>query len=76
MTIDEFVRDIAPKMRDGWVAMDASGHWYWHSERPVRRGFNMWGHPSAGMADMTCLSCGFDIAPVDDWAQSLRKVGK
>lgn len=33
MTIDEFMRDIAPKMRPGWVAMDGSGQWYFFQDR-------------------------------------------
>lgn len=36
MTIEEFMRDIAPKMRPGWVAMDANGLWFWYSKNPTR----------------------------------------
>uniref|UniRef100_A0AAU8B1L2 Uncharacterized protein n=2 Tax=Dulem virus 29 TaxID=3145747 RepID=A0AAU8B1L2_9CAUD len=35
MTIDEFMRDIAPKMRPGWVAMDFDGDWYWYLDKPT-----------------------------------------
>lgn len=27
MTIDEFKKNIAPHMNDGWVAMDKDGSW-------------------------------------------------
>lgn len=35
MTIDEFVRDIAPKMRKGWVAMEENGIWNWFNNEPT-----------------------------------------
>lgn len=35
MTIDEFMRDIAPKMHPGWVAMSKQNLWWYF--RPVRR---------------------------------------
>lgn len=72
MTIDEFMRDVAPKMRPGWVAMDYDGSWSWFGRKPVRdnerklwRGSQLWGW----------LYC-YEITPVDDWTQSLRKVSK
>ena len=71
MTIDEFMRDIAPKMRPSWVAMDKNNKWFWYNTKPkidkihkIWFGADFWG----------CLDC-FDISPVDDWTQSLRKVG-
>ncbi len=39
MTIEEFMRDIAPKMRPGWVAMDGSGQWYFFKTEPSRATF-------------------------------------
>lgn len=33
MTIDEFMRDIAPKMRPGWVAMDESENWFQYKKK-------------------------------------------
>lgn len=70
MTIDEFMRDIAPKMRDGWVAMDANKDWYFHPTKPVIV-CDWW-----SSSDEIWLIRVFDIAPVEDWRQSLRKVGK
>ena len=70
MTIDEFMRDIAPKMRPGWVAMDKDRVWYWFSIEPKVEYRAWFGKELCYI----CLGC-FDIAPVDDWTQSLRKVG-
>lgn len=35
MTIDEFMRDIAPKMRPGYVAMDEDKAWCWFYDKPI-----------------------------------------
>lgn len=32
MTIEEFMRDIAPKMNKGWVAMDKDESWFWDDD--------------------------------------------
>lgn len=34
MTIDEFMAGVSPKMRQGWVAMDESGDWFWYMDKP------------------------------------------
>ena len=75
MTIDEFVRDIAPKMRKGWVAMDEDGIWNWFDNEPTAfkdEWIYGWDIDNYHIT----LTNIFDIAPVDDWTQSLRKVGK
>lgn len=61
MTIDEFMRDIAPKMRPGWVAMNKDGRWFYFTYEPRIIGILWWGNDYE-----TSLSM-FDIAPVDDW---------
>lgn len=87
MTIYEFMRDIAPKMRPGWVAMHPDNSWCWFSEKPDAYEFLTdeekaeakefgvgWDVP--GKLDYYLyLEC-FDIAPVDNWTKSLREVGK
>lgn len=35
MTIDEFMTDIAPKMRPGWVAMSQKGDWWYYPDEPL-----------------------------------------
>ncbi len=71
MTIDEFMQDIAPKMRLGWVAMDDNFRWSWFCDKPkLDKSHKIWyGSESWGFLDC------YDISPVDDWTQSLRKVG-
>ena len=70
MTIDEFMRDIAPKMRPGWVAMDESESWFWYLDKPE---IEDEGYYPINLCYSSLEM--FDIAPVDDWTQSLRKVG-
>lgn len=74
MSIDEFMRDIAPKMRPGWVAMDGDKIWFLYSEEPVKYWFEgYWG--ACITTPVIRLNDIFDIIPVDDWETSLRKVG-
>lgn len=87
MTIDEFMRDVAPKMRPGWIAMQPDNNWCWFSEKPepyicnnekimkviINSGCG-WDIPDK-LDFFLYLEC-FDITPVDDWTKSLRKVGK
>lgn len=73
MTIDEFMTDIAPKMRPGWVAMSQKGDWWYYPDEPsINTAIGHW--HKTGIKFPGLLS-GFDIDPVDDWTQSLRKVG-
>lgn len=70
MTIEEFMRDIAPKMRPGWISMDENGTWYWYSKKPTKLAHNF------NIKDGTLFKLNmFVIDPVDDWRKSLRKVG-
>lgn len=70
MTIEEFMRDIAPEMRPGWIAMDEDETWYWYSKKPTKLAHNF------NIKDGTLFKLDmFDIDPVDDWRKSLRKVG-
>lgn len=71
MTIDEFMRDIAPKMRPGWVVMNYDSSWCWFSSKPTVVGC-IWMSLDLSFSHLHS----FDIAPVDDWTQSLRKVGE
>ena len=71
MTIDEFMKDIAPKMRPGWVAMDKDEDWFWYLDKPEIE-------DESYCPINLCYSSleMFDIDPVDGWTQSLRKVGR
>lgn len=70
MTIEEFMRDIAPKMRPGWIAMDETDSWYWYMDKPE---IDDCGFAPKNLC-YTSLEC-FDIEPIADWQKSLRKVG-
>lgn len=67
MTIDEFMEDVAPKMRKGWVAMDEAGGWFWFYKKP-----NTFG---CAWTESVFYPLLFDIVPIDDWTKSLRRVG-
>lgn len=69
MTIDEFMRDIAPKMCLGWVAMNESKSWFYHPYEPRIIEKFWWGSDHEMSLSM------FDIDSVDDWKESLREVG-
>lgn len=79
MTIDEFMRDIAPKMRDGYIAMDKNGDWRWFIRKPYIPASipfpNCWFMRRPSPYNIKPLGM-FIIALVEDWTQSLRKVGR
>lgn len=66
------IQDIIPFMKDGWVAMDKSGKWFWYddNEPEINYDFEEWDNQN----DCEGIG-GFDIAPADDWTKSLIKVG-
>lgn len=69
------IQDIIPFMKDGWVAMDSRGNWWWFEMKPVKgKEYKLWHHRSSSYLDLR-LSVAFDIAPADDWTKSLIKVG-
>lgn len=74
MTIDEFMRDIAPKMRSGFVFYDRMGDWQYCAEQPEENLEDGWWMRQQDGCDLLSLQM-FDIAPVDDWKKSKRKVG-
>jgi len=68
------IQDIIPFMKDGWVAMDEDGEWYWIDKKPVMDKDLLEWIPY-GESFWCCISKVFDIAPADDWTKSLIKVG-
>ncbi len=70
MTIDEFKKDIAPHMNDGWVAMNEDGLYCYYIYKPVLD-CRTWLDNSGSYIELTC----FNIKPVRDWSRSLIKVG-
>lgn len=77
MTTDEFMRDIAPKMRPGWVAMDKNSDWHYFVRKPyipASGRVSRWVMRRSSPYNIKSLYM-FCISRVDDWTQSLRKVG-
>lgn len=67
------IEDLIPLLKEGWVAMDANGWWGWFSHKPaIRKRRNRWIIVTS-RTDFCPLGC-FDIAPVEDWTQSLIKI--
>lgn len=64
------IQDIIPFMKKGWVAMNASGDWWWFSKEPHQM-YSYWWNSESYIDTFDA----FDIAPADDWIQSLIKVG-
>lgn len=75
MTIAEFMRDIAPKMKQGWVFMTQDNDWYYTPINDKPEIENCWGIDDWETRSFQHSLEMFDISPVDDWTQSLRKVG-
>lgn len=77
MTIDEFMTDIAPKMLPGWVAMDRNSDWHYFERKPyipASGRVSRWVMRRSSPYNIKSLYM-FCISRVDDWTQSLRKVG-
>ena len=74
MTKQIDIKQLIPFMKDGWVAMDNDGDWYWHEEEPfteyeeeLNRG--CWYNDG----QFHSLKA-FNIAPVEDWTKSLIRI--
>lgn len=62
------IEDLIPLLKEGWVAMDKDKEWYWFECKPSKYS-NSW----TGVFPFNNLGA-FDIAPADDWTQSLIKI--
>lgn len=62
------IEDLIPLLKEGWVSMDENKCWFWHSKKP-RRFYCQWDNN-----DRACKLGAFDIAPAEDWTQSLIKI--
>lgn len=75
MTIDEFKKNIAPYMKNGWIAMDKDKIYWWYRRKP-RKLKTHWNLKTIKGDDICYLPKLFDIEPVEDWTKSLIEVGK
>lgn len=72
MTLEEFKRDIAPKMEHGYVAMDECNRYCWYSLKPAAMEEDgLWYLQYFGRWH----ELPFDIDPVSDWKESCFEVG-
>ena len=70
------ITDITPLLRAGYVACDWNGTWCWYARKPrMLKTSRSWVNVSGTQYEYPYLYCFKDIAPADDWTQSLIKVG-
>lgn len=73
------IQDIIPFIKDGWIAMDKSGEWWWYPKKPfIYNNENEWffDDKTEHAKSAVKLSNLFgNFAPADDWTKSLIKVG-
>lgn len=69
------IQDLLPLLRDGWVAMNSNHNWYWFIRKPKIMKYNpiRWTMLKESPYNRLSLSA-FNIAPVEDWTQSLIEV--
>ena len=66
------IQELIPYLKDGWVAMDKCGIWYWSEKEPYTvKDFNGW---LAEESRSAILSIAFNIKPAKNWRKSLTKV--
>ena len=68
------IQDIIPFMKEGWVAMDKNGEWWWYPVEPYMTSYDWLFRNDDSYKDAVPISTLFDIAPVDDWEKSLMRV--
>lgn len=74
MSIDEFMKDIAPKMRLGWIFMDKDKNWYWCKSKPyLNKQHEVW---LITTTNTSMILKAFTIKPITDWTKSLRRIDK
>ena len=65
------IEQLLPLLRKGWVAMGSDGDWWWHEVRPYK---DRIAYGWYARKDIRRLSSAFDIAPVENWKESLIRV--
>lgn len=66
------IKDLLPFLKDGWVAMDKDGRWFWFQKKPEKLG--------TAWVDNDYENClvsePFNIEEADNWEESLIKCGE
>lgn len=77
MSIDEFMRDIAPKMHAGYIYQDEYGTWWFDENKPdIICPFGETTPYSWEFQDTRKNISFYGLPQVSNWTQSLRKVGE
>ena len=66
------IKELIPFMKDGYVAMDKNGEWWWYPSEPYMTSYE-WLF-NGEYREAVFISRMFDIAPAADWTKSLIKV--
>ena len=61
---------LLPLLKKGWVAMDKTGFWYWHKNKPSKREED-WRAKDDIAGDMVA----FNLKPAENWEESLMECG-
>ena len=64
------IQVLLPLLKKGWVAMDETGFWYWHKNKPSKREED-WRTKDDIAGDLVA----FNIKPADNWEESLMECG-
>lgn len=64
------IKALLPLLRKGWVAMDESGFWYWHKNKPSKRE-KEWRAKDDIAGDLVA----FNLKPAENWETSLMECG-
>ena len=70
------IEDLIPLLKEGWVAMDSNGIWLWYDRKPIKDsldGMRWLLNEKSDWHGFSELEA-FDIAPAEDWTQSLIKI--
>ena len=69
------IYDLLPLLKKGWVCYNGFGDWLWFRWKPKKEG-PYWMSGGRHCECPVFLSYAFNIAKVEDWRKSLRKVEK
>ena len=64
------IKVLLPLLKKGWVAMDETGFWYWHKNKPSKRKEG-WRTKDGIAGDLVA----FNIKPAENWETSLMECG-
>ena len=64
------IKVLLPLLKKGWVAMDETGFWYWHKNKPSKREED-WRTKDDIAGDLVA----FNIKPAENWEESLMECG-